>query len=115
MRRGKAANDVCIYRYIFEDLITAGDLFSYIEYKGGKLQDAEAAVIVRQILKALEYLHDHGVAHRDLKPDNVLVTSLADGSRIILSDFGGATITGDHVAPRQRMMTQIGTMEYTAP
>jgi hypothetical protein len=29
-----------------------GDLFSYIEYKGGKLQDAEAAVIVRQILKA---------------------------------------------------------------
>ncbi|KAI9877518.1 MAG: hypothetical protein M1830_003714 [Pleopsidium flavum] len=98
--------------YILEDLITAGDLYSYIQYKGGKLLDIEAAVIIRQILKALEYLHDQNIVHRDLKPDNILITSLADGSRIVLSDFGSATITG---ASRQRMMTQIGTLEYTAP
>lgn len=104
-----------LYRYIFEDLITAGDLFSYIDYKGGKLEDVEAAVVVRQILKGLEYLHGQGIVHRDLKPDNILVTSLADGSRIVLSDFGSATITGEHLAQRQRMMTQIGTVEYTAP
>jgi len=102
-------------RYIFEDLITAGDLFSYIGYKGGKLQAVEAAVIIRQILKALEYLHERGIVHRDLKPDNILITSLAEGSRVVLSDFGAATVVCDQGSQQQRMMTQIGTLEYTAP
>ncbi|WEW56435.1 serine/threonine protein kinase [Emydomyces testavorans] len=98
--------------YIFQDLIPAGDLFSYLEFKRGKLHDAEAAVIVRQIAIALDYLHDNNIVHRDLKPDNVLMTSLASGCRIVLTDFGCAR----HI-PREtnRMVSMMGTFEYTAP
>lgn len=104
-----------VCRYIFEDLVTGGDLFSYVGFKGGKLEDVEAAVIIRQVLKALEHLHDRGVVHRDLKPDNILITSLADGARVVLTDFGAATVVGNRLTQQQRMLTQIGTLEYTAP
>lgn len=52
--------------YIFEELITGGDLFSHL---GQKLcfDEIEAMPIVWQILKALEYLHSKGIVHRDLK------------------------------------------------
>lgn len=99
-------------RYLFQELVTGGDLFSFIEYKGGRLHDVEAAVVVRQILLALEYLHDRNIVHRDLKPDNILMTSLADGCRVILTDFGCAR----YVKPRAaRMSTILGTFEYCAP
>lgn len=97
--------------YIFEELITAGDLFSFLEFKGGKLNDVETAVIVYQILKGLEYLHNNNIVHRDLKPDNVLMTSLHSGYRVVLTDFGCAK----RVSPAKRMMSVMGTAEYIAP
>lgn len=98
--------------YLFQELITAGDLFSFINYKGGRLEDSAAAVIIHQIVIALEYLHDQNIVHRDLKPDNILMTSLADGGRVILTDFGCARLVN---APVQRMSTLVGTVEYCAP
>jgi serine/threonine protein kinase len=98
--------------YIFQDLITGGDLFSYLERKNGKLSDVEAAVIVRQILIALQHLHDQNIVHRDLKPENILMTSLANGCRVVLTDFGHAKKI-DH--NRTRMTTLAGTEQYTAP
>ncbi|PGH07417.1 CAMK protein kinase [Polytolypa hystricis UAMH7299] len=98
--------------YMFQELVTAGDLFSFLEFKQGKLLDVEAAVIVRQIVIALDYLHANGIVHRDLKPDNVLMTSLENGSRVVLTDFGCARYIG-HLTTR--MTTMMGTVEYTAP
>ncbi|KAE8132384.1 kinase-like domain-containing protein [Aspergillus pseudotamarii] len=98
--------------YLFQELVTAGDLFSYIQYKGGKLDDIEAAVIVRQVLMALDYLHQREIVHRDLKPDNILMTSLADGCRVVLTDFGCARFVRPTV---ERMSTLIGTFDYSAP
>ncbi|PYH93175.1 kinase-like protein [Aspergillus ellipticus CBS 707.79] len=95
--------------YIFQELVPGGDLFSYIHHKGGKLRPVEAAVIVRQILIALQYLHERNIVHRDLKPDNILMTSLADGCRVVLTDFGCA------IHATGRMGTMVGTFEYTAP
>ncbi|KAL2813286.1 kinase-like domain-containing protein [Aspergillus granulosus] len=98
--------------YMFQDLITAGDLFSYIQYKGGKLPDIEAAVTVRQIVIALKFLHEQNIVHRDLKPDNILMTSRADGCRVVLTDFGCATLID---TDSTRMSSMVGTYEFCAP
>jgi len=96
-----------------QELITGGDLLSYMEKKGTRLEDPHAAVITLQILKAVEYLHDRDVVHRDIKPDNILMSSWEDDARIVLTDFGHAKRTGSRLP--QRMYSIVGTIGYTAP
>ncbi|RAH75791.1 kinase-like protein [Aspergillus japonicus CBS 114.51] len=98
--------------YIFQDLLTGGDLFSYMQYKGGKLGNMEAAAVVRQILMALDYLHDRNIVHCDLKLDNILMTTLEEGGRVVLTDFGCATRLNH---PMERMSATTGTIAYRAP
>jgi serine/threonine protein kinase len=105
--------------YLFQELVTGGDLFSFLAYKGGKLKNALATVVMRQILLGVEYLHEQEIVHRDLKPDNILMTSLHDGARVIITDFGNARFlpSADNTitAKCQRMHSYVGTLEYAAP
>jgi serine/threonine protein kinase len=108
--------------YMFQELVTGGDLFSYIEYKQGKIPSIESAVIVRQVLKGVEYLHGQDIVHRDLKPDNILMTSLNSGARVVITDFGNARFLPNADTQRdytnnklRRMFSIVGTLEYTAP
>ncbi|KIX09946.1 uncharacterized protein Z518_01027 [Rhinocladiella mackenziei CBS 650.93] len=98
--------------YMIQDIVTAGDLFSYIESRNGALCEVEAAVIIRQILIALRFLHQNNIVHRDIKPDNILMTGLAPGCRVVLTDFGAARRIQSQ---RHRMSTVVGTHEYAAP
>lgn len=107
--------------YIMQELIPGGDLFSYVcMQKSGHLTEVEAAVIVRQLLDAVHYLHQNGFVHRDIKAENVLMKGLNAGSRVVLTDFGHArqlpgskTPTGS--CSRKRLFTEVGTIEYAAP
>lgn len=108
--------------YIFQELVTGGDLFSYIENRHGRISSIESAVIIRQVLKGVQYLHDHDIVHRDLKPDNILMTSLDNGARVVITDFGHARFLPEaniqrHYASNklQRMFSVVGTAEYAAP
>ena len=86
------------------------------------LSEAHAAAIVLQIVHGVEYLHGEGIAHRDLKLDNILMSSLDLNARVILTDFGSA-IRYMHVDKERkfkkhrplRLITQVGTTEYIAP
>jgi serine/threonine protein kinase len=102
--------------FIFEELCAGGDLFSYIESKGGKLEEAEAGVVTYQILQAIKYLHDKNIAHRDLKPENILIESPSDAARVVLTDFGNAIEVLDS-SPKHciRMQSMAGTADYLAP
>ncbi|OAG38317.1 hypothetical protein AYO21_07437 [Fonsecaea monophora] len=105
-------NIVGIEKVYITDNTIAGDLFSYIELRKGKLLEVEAAVIVRQILVALRFLHNKNIVHRDIKPDNVLMSSQAAGCRVMLTDFGAARRIESKM---HRMSSIIGTHEYAAP
>ncbi|PNS15366.1 hypothetical protein CAC42_625 [Sphaceloma murrayae] len=108
--------------YIMQELISGGDLFSYIESHGTpELEDAECAVIIKQLLEAVNYIHSKDIVHRDIKPENILIASWQRGGRVVLTDFGfakriGAPATGSSVPlKRGRMHTMVGTIGYSAP
>ncbi|MCJ1478604.1 hypothetical protein MMC13_007285 [Lambiella insularis] len=104
--------------YIFEELMTGGDLFSYLQYRGGLLDEAGIGVIVRQVLEAISYLHKQGIIHRDLKPENILLTSLSESARVVLTDFGCAMdlpASLQAISKSKRMRSTVGTTGYHAP
>jgi tRNA A-37 threonylcarbamoyl transferase component Bud32 len=106
--------------YIFQELITGGDLMSYISMKTFPLDEPEAAMVTKQLLEAVDYLHRHNVVHRDIKPENILMTSWRKGARVVLTDFGQSRSLLDveraaRTSNVVRMQSMIGTPGYTAP
>src|SRR2546430_13925895 len=56
----------------------------------GPLPPAEVARVLKQVARALAYAHDHGVVHRDVKPDNILLENPT--GRVLVTDFGIARV-----------------------
>jgi serine/threonine protein kinase len=76
----------------------------------GPLPVPEVARIGLDILSALHAAHRAGVLHRDVKPSNVLI---ADDGRVVLTDFGLATLAGDATLTRSGLI--LGSPAYIAP
>uniref|UniRef100_A0A0B6YCF0 Protein kinase domain-containing protein n=1 Tax=Arion vulgaris TaxID=1028688 RepID=A0A0B6YCF0_9EUPU len=95
--------------YLVMELVTGGELFDRIVEKGS-YTEKDASQLIRQVLEAVDYMHDRGVVHRDLKPENLLFYSPADDSKIMISDFGLSKMEGSGI-----MATACGTPGYVAP
>lgn len=123
LREAKAAgslahpNIVTIYEYGQEadhtflamEFLDGHTLRNEVDQSGVIPQD-RALEIAAAVLSALDYAHQHGVIHRDIKPDNIQL--LADG-RIKLTDFGIARLTFE---PNLTIDGQIfGTPSYMSP
>jgi serine/threonine-protein kinase len=78
----------------------------------GPLPPAEAASIMVQALQGLQFAHDHGLIHRDVKPANVLVSS--DG-RVKVTDFGIAKAAYGGTADPTTTGKVLGSVPYLAP
>jgi len=59
-----------------------------ISVVSGSYTEKDASDLIRQVLEAVDYMHDQGVIHRDLKPENLLYYSQNYDSKIMISDFG---------------------------
>lgn len=95
--------------YIAMQYIEGPTLKQYLEQKK-RLGPSEAIDITTQILQGLAAAHAKGIVHRDMKPQNVLLTK--DG-RALVSDFGIAKALTTPSLTEQGMT--IGTAEYMAP
>jgi len=102
--------------YMVMELLKGGELFDNIVQKG-TYSEKEAAAVMRQILEAVQYLHNRGIAHRDLKPENLIYQedpSRYPCARVKITDFGLAKYLG-HDASSGLMKTACGTPGYVAP
>jgi len=92
----------------------AGRTLGTIVGDQGPLPEAEVCEILEQLCDALVDAHKQGVVHRDLKPDNVMI-STAQAGRVKILDFGIAKLTRT-AAPRITQNGEIlGTPQYMAP
>ena len=76
----------------------------------GPLPAKDAANLCAKIADALQFAHDHGVVHRDVKPGNII---LAEDGRVVITDFGLARETGTGSFTESGAI--VGTPMYMAP
>merc|ERR1719491_1856930 len=95
--------------YLVTEKMTGGELFDRIVQKS-YYNEKEARDTCEIIFSAIHYCHQKKVAHRNLKPENLLLTSENDDSDIKIADFGFAK----RVIQPKSLTTQCGTPGYVA-
>jgi TOMM system kinase/cyclase fusion protein len=118
-----------IVRLLDSGALDDGTRFAVFEYIPGKtlaeivaeegtLKVQRACRLMTQLLPPLAYAHARGIAHRDLKPGNVMVMKDAGRDRVKILDFG-ISISTRHNDPEVLRLTQsyewVGTPVYAAP
>lgn len=93
------------------EYLSGGPLLSYFKEKKYKLKEGRVRDIAHQIATSLFYLKSFGIAHRDMKPDNIMMADNDENSEIKLIDFGLSKIIG----PKERSKDPFGTIPYAAP
>ena len=104
--------------YLVQEYVPGGSLNEYLAArKTVYLKEQLIKELIYQIADALLYLQNHGVIHRDLKPDNIMLASPISRKdqttvpHLKIVDFGLSTILG----PTQKSNDPFGTLTYVAP
>ncbi len=97
------------YYYMVMEYLEGGSIKDRIQR--GPMDPNEAMTIIRQVAAALQYAHDQGYIHRDIKPDNIMFRK--DGSTVI-TDFGIARAV-DSTTKLTKTGMSIGTPHYMSP
>ncbi len=94
--------------YLVMELLEGGTFKKYIAENGGRLDCRRVLGVVAPIMKALQTVHEQGLVHRDISPDNIFLTT--SGERKLL-DFGAAR----HAAGQAANLTVILKPGYAPP
>ncbi len=97
--------------YIVMELVSGHTLRELI-HKGERVPLKRALEIGEGILAALEYSHERGIVHRDVKPANVMITDQGD---VKVMDFGIARALADLGATLTSTWNIVGTAQYLSP
>ena len=98
--------------YCFLEYIEGETLYSKIKSNSAGLNEREAFKIFSQIIKAIKFLHNNKIIHRDIKLENFLIKKEKNKEIIKLCDFGWSVQLTDEMPKR---VTTCGTFEYMSP
>ena len=79
--------------YLVMDFVEGQSLDAYVKGRGGRLSVSETLAIMRPVIRALAGVHKRGVIHRDISPDNIMITH---DRKVKLIDFGAARMYGNY-------------------
>jgi len=96
--------------FLVMELMEGGDLFDRIAHKM-QYTEMDARQLALSLLQAVQHIHSRCVAHRDLKPQNLLLKSIQNDVDIKVSDFSFAK----RVHTPKSLLTRCGTPTYVAP
>jgi protein-serine/threonine kinase len=96
--------------YVFMDLAKNGSIKEFVDKHKHPVRESQAKVWLNDIMAGISYVHSKGVAHRDLKLENILLD--VDYSALI-SDFGFAVM--DITSNKLMRTTYCGSPDYMAP
>ncbi|MCW5951163.1 MAG: protein kinase [Propionibacteriaceae bacterium] len=99
-----------LHVYLIMPYYEGGDLYKYLTIF--QLNEERAAKLFLQLVTTINFLHSNNIIHRDIKLENIFLTSLdKDNFNLVLGDFGFSTIYDKN----QTSYTSLGTEWYAAP
>ena len=114
------------YYNLLEELCTGGELLTRAQ--NNQLKEKDIARIFNQIMSGVAYIHGMGIAHRDLKLENILFSSEKPSSPIKIIDFGFSVFLGknnenskdketenEKKTVYKRLKSKVGTLYYISP
>ena len=96
-------------QFIVMEYIDGITLKEYMEYRAQPLTYKETLHFITQVLAALQHAHEKGIVHRDIKPQNIMITN---DDMVKVADFGIAALENIH---EERSGQAIGSVHYIAP
>ena len=105
------------YTYFVSELIQGVDLEKYLikfntNYPNGHIEQYLIIYIFKEILLGLKYLHENGILHRDIKPDNILISN---NNSIKITDFGISALYRNGYGIFSYGCSIVGRPDYVCP
>jgi Ca2+-binding EF-hand superfamily protein len=103
--------ETCERIYIVTEYLDCGTLFEYLEQSSFHVKENVSKRIVADVARGLQFLHENGIIHRDIKLENIMMKREKKNFRAVIIDYGLSCFLG----PDQTSNEPVGTLKYVAP